>query len=234
MGLLTCRATLIFALMAVPGLAQDNFDSIKVDPAHHEVVFENDQVRVVRWIIPVGDKTLNHSHPDNLSVVLTDYHAKVTTPDRKTTAVHFQAGSTTWREAGVHVVENLGQQPMTGIIIEPKKPASARPAGSADPVAVDPQHQKIEFENAQIRVVRERQSGSFPVHGHPDNVQILLTDLTVSLASGGGNPQTVTGKPGDVRWRTATEHVGKNLADAPFEQIVVEMKGARGATTGGR
>jgi hypothetical protein len=30
-----------------------------------------------------------------------------------------------------------------GIIIEPKKPASARPTGSADPAAVDPQHQKV-------------------------------------------------------------------------------------------
>lgn len=232
MRLLTWLATLLLALaVTVPAVAQHDLDSIKVDPAHHQVVFENDQVRVVRWVIPAGDKTLNHSHPNNLNVVLTDYNAKVTTPDGKTADVHLKAGSTTWREAGAHLVENLGKTPMTGIIIEPKKPASARPTGSADPAAVDPQHQKVQFENEQIRVIRERQSGSFPKHGHPDNVQVLLTDMNGSLTTGDGKTQTVTGKAGDVRWRSATEHVGKNLASQPFEQIVIEMKGAPGAPT---
>jgi Tfp pilus assembly protein FimT len=32
--------------------------------------------RVVRWVIPAGDKTLNHNHPNNLNVVLADYNAK--------------------------------------------------------------------------------------------------------------------------------------------------------------
>lgn len=232
MRLLTCLATLVFALtVAVPALAQDDFDSIKVDPAHHQVVFENDQVRVIRWAIPVGDKTLNHSHPNNLSVVLTDYNARVTMPDGKTTDVYLEAGSATWRGAGAHMVENLGKIPMTGIIIEPKKPASARPTGSGDPVVVDPQHQKVQFENDQIRVIRERQSGSFPMHGHPDNVQITLTDMNTSLTTGDGKTETVIRKAGEARWRTATQHSGKNLGGKPFEQIVVEMKGAPGAPT---
>jgi hypothetical protein len=159
------------------------------------------------------------SYPNNLSIVLTDYNGKVTTPDGKTNEVHFKAGSATWREAGTHVVENIGKEPMVGIIVEPKKPASARPAGSADPVVVDPKHQKVEFENEQIRVIRERQTGSFPKHGHPDNVQVLLTDLNVSLTTADGKTQTVTGKAGEVRWRAATQHGGKILGDKPLEQI---------------
>ena len=138
MRVLIWLATLLPALTAaVPALAQDEIDAIKADLAHHQVVFENDQVRVVRWVIAAGDKTPNHSHPNNLNIALTDYNAKVTVPHGTTTAVHLEAGSATWREAGAHVVENLGKTPMTGILIEPKKPASARPAGSADPVAVD-------------------------------------------------------------------------------------------------
>jgi quercetin dioxygenase-like cupin family protein len=127
MRLLTWLTVLLFALtLAIPALAQDNLDSVKVDPAHHKVVFENDQVRVVRWVIPVGDKTLNHSHPNNLNICLTDYNGRVTTPDGKTSEIHLKAGSVSWREAGVHVVENIGSQPMEGMIVEPKKPASAR------------------------------------------------------------------------------------------------------------
>jgi quercetin dioxygenase-like cupin family protein len=133
---------LLFSLMLVhiPALAQDNLDSTKVDSKHHWVVFENDQVRVVHWAIPAGDKTLLHSHPTNLNIALTDYNGKVTTPDGKTSEVHAKAGSVTWRQAGSHVVENLTSQPMEGIIVEPKKPASARPAGSQDPIAGGPKH----------------------------------------------------------------------------------------------
>lgn len=227
--------TTLFALaLIVPALAQDDIDAIKVDPAHHQVVFENDQVRVVRWVIPAGDKTLNHSHPTNLNINLADYYAKVTTPDGKTHDAHFKAGSAMWRPAGIHLVENLGKEAMTGIILEPKKPASARPAGSPDPVVADAEHQKVEFENEQIRVIRERQPGSFPMHGHPDNVQVLLSDLNVTLTTADGKTQTVTGKAGEVRWRSATQHAGKVLGDKPLEQLVVEMKGAPGGRPGGR
>lgn len=130
MRLLTWLAAPLFALVLIaPAFAQENIDAVKVDPAHHKVVFENDQVRVVRWVIPVGDKTLMHSHPDSLNINLTDYNGRVTTPDGKTFQVHAKAGSLSWRPALVHMVENIGSQPMEGIIVEPRKPASTRPAG---------------------------------------------------------------------------------------------------------
>ena len=225
---------MLFTLtLAVPALAQDDLDSVKVDPTHHQVVFESEQVRVLRWVIPAGDKTLNHSHPNNLNISLTDYNGKVTTPDGKTNEAHFQAGSAAWRKGGTHLVENIGKEPMEGILVEPKKPASARPAGSQDPVVVDPKHQKVEFENQQIRVIRERQLGSFPMHGHPDNVQVLLTDMNATLTTADGKTQAVTGKAGEVRWRPATQHSGKILGDKPVEQILVEMKGVPATRAGG-
>ncbi len=110
-----------------------DLDSVKVDPAHHKVEFENDQIRVVRWVISPGDKTAKHSHPASLIVLLTDYDARVTTADGKSTEVHSKAGSATWREAGTHVVENISQHPMEGIIVEPKKAAAPRPAPKKGP-----------------------------------------------------------------------------------------------------
>jgi hypothetical protein len=223
----TWATALLFALTwMVPALAQDDVDSVKVDPAHHTVVFENNQVRVLHWVIQVGDKTLNHSHPNSLNIALTDYNGRVTTPDGKTFDVHDKAGSASWRPALIHIVENIGSRPMEGIILEPKKPASARPAGSSDPVVVDPQHQKVAFENEQIRVIRERrQGGKTPMHGHPDNVQVMLTDATWNITTADGKTEAVIGKAGEVRWRSATEHIGEALSNKPVEQILVEMKG---------
>lgn len=212
--------------LLTPTLVEHDLDSVKVDPAHHQVVFENDQVRVVRWIVRAGDKTLNHSHPNNLNICLTDYSGKVAVPGAKVSEVRARAGSVTWRQAGSHAVENLANQPMEGILVEPKEPASKRPAGTPDPVAVDSEHHKIEFENEQIRVLRERRDpGNVPMHGHPDRVQVFLTDLNAILTAGDGKPQTLIGKAGEVRWRPATQHAGVVLGEKPVEQIVVEMKG---------
>src|SRR5574340_1241016 len=125
-------------MLSTPTLAENQLDSAKVDPAHHEILFENDQVRVLRWFVAAGETTLTHSHPDNLNICLTDYNGKVTVPDNKVFNVYAKAGSVSWRPAGSHAVQNLSNVSMEGILVEPKQPASKRPAGSLDPVAVDP------------------------------------------------------------------------------------------------
>ena len=216
-------------VLSSPALAQDSLDSVKVDPTHHEVLFENDQVRVVRWVVAAGDTTLYHSHPNNLNICLTDYNGKVTGRDAKILKVKAKAGSLSWREAGQHAVANLGNHRMEGILVEPKQPASVRPPGSPDPVLADPEHYRVEFENEDIRVLRERQKpGNFPMHGHPDSVQVLLTDFKATLTSADGQAQSVAGKAGEVRWRSAAQHGGVVLGERPVEQIVVEMKGKLG------
>lgn len=210
-------------MVSTPTLLEN--DSVMVDPVHHQVLFENDQVRVVRWFAAAGDGTLQHSHPDNLNICLTDYDGKVMVPGQKPIEVFAKAGTVTWREAGIHAVDNLTDHAMEGILVEPKRPASKRPPGSPDPVAVDPKHHKIEFENDQIRVLREhRKPGPLPLHGHPDSVQVLLTDFKATLTTADGKTETLTGKAGEVRWRPATEHKGVVLGSTPVEQILVEMK----------
>jgi beta-alanine degradation protein BauB len=213
-------------VLSTPDLAVESLDSVSVDPAHHEVLFENDQVRVVRWVVAPGDTTLYHSHPENLNICLTDYNGRVTGQEATTSDVHAKAGSLSWRQSGSHAVANLARQRMEGILVEPRHPGCRRPQGSPDPVVIDPQHHTVEFENEHLRVLRERREpGNFPMHGHPDNVQVLLTDCNATLRTADGRTQTIFAKAGDVRWRAATQHEGVVLGGTPVEQIVVEMKG---------
>ncbi len=225
-GLAWFTAMLFAPALKVLALAQDDIDSVKVDPARHKVVLENNQVRVVRWVVSPNDNTLRHSHPNSVNINLTDYNGRVMLPDGTTFDVHAKAGSLSWRQAGIHVVANIGLQPMEGFIVEPKQPASARPAGSADPILVDAKHHKVEFENEQIRVLREQyQPGEqIVMHGHPDNVQVLLTEMNAELTGPDGKTAAVVGQAGEVCWRRATQHAGRIL-DTPVEQIVIEMKG---------
>jgi hypothetical protein len=51
--------TCFFVPEANPG---DDLDGPVADPEHHRVVFENDHVRVLETIIPVGDRTPLHTH----------------------------------------------------------------------------------------------------------------------------------------------------------------------------
>jgi quercetin dioxygenase-like cupin family protein len=143
-----------FACQGASRAVAQDLDSVKADASHHKVEFENEQVRVVRYRIAPGDKTANHSHPNNVNISLTDVNAKFTTPDGKTTEVHGKAGAVAWRGATTHVVENTGDKPIEGILVEPKQPSSALPAGAADEATADPKHAKVEFENDQVRVVR--------------------------------------------------------------------------------
>ena len=240
MRLQTWITTLIFGFALVcrgasPAAAQE-LDAVKADASHHKMEFENQQVRVVRYRIAPGDKTANHSHPNNVNILLTDLNAKFTTPDGKTTEVHGKAGAVAWRGATTHVVENTGDKPIEGILVEPKQPSSALPAGAADEAAADPKHAKVEFENDQVRVVRYHYEPGekSAMHGHPDNVQVLLTDSTANVTTPDGKSAPSTGKAGEARWRQASQHWVQNTGDKAFEGILVEMKGAPGAKATGQ
>src|SRR5712692_2727587 len=159
MRLLAWITALLFALAlvclgAAPAVAQQDLDSVKADAAHHKMEFENDQVRVVRYVNPPGDKTPKHSHPNNVIIYLTDTNLKLTTPDGKSTEVDGKAGAVAGRAATTHVVENIGDPPVQLFLIEPTKPPSAVPAAPQHVLVADPNHTTVEFENDQVRVIR--------------------------------------------------------------------------------
>lgn len=209
---------------ALPVLAQD---AAVADAKHHKVEFENDQVRVLRYTIAPGEKTELHEHPNNVQVMLTDHNAKVTVGD-KTTEAHGKAGTAVWRTPVTHIVENIGDQPIVGLLIEPKKPASTLPSAALDPTKVDPKTTKVEFENDQVRVIRYHYPAHYkaPMHAHGDNVQVMLTDHDIKTTTQDGNSAEAHAKAGQVFWRKAVVHEGENIGDKDFEGIHVEMKGA--------
>lgn len=224
-------ATFGFALVcASPMRAQQNLDSTKADPAHHTVEFENDQVRVVRYKLAPGEQSARHHHPDSVVVVLAGGSIQNTTDDGKTTSTEPKPGDVFWRPALTHVTRNVGDTPIEGILIEPKHPHSARPAGSADVTTLPGTPAKVLFENEQVRVLRYRFSPGQKdeMHGHPDNVQIVLTDAIATVTTPDGKTYPIAGHAGQVIWRPALVHSVQDTGNQPFEGVLVEMKG--GAT----
>lgn len=207
--------------------AAEDLDSPKADPKHHKVEFENDQVRVVRWGIPPHEKTALHDHPSLVSVLLTDADLRLTAPDGKTAEIHGKAGAAGWRGPTVHVAENIGDRLVEGILVEPKGAGNAAWTPPAqDAVKVTP-HDKLEFENDQVRIIRYayEKGEKAPMHDHPTGVQILLTDARARQTTPDGKTSEISGKRGVVRYRPPTTHAIENVGER-FEGLLIDLKGA--------
>ena len=222
-------AGLAVAIVGAPAVAAaqtKDLDATKADAAHHKVELENDQVRVVRYVIPPHEKTAMHDHPALVNVPLTDVEARATTPHGKTTEVHGKAGAVAWRGPTAHVFENLSDKPIEGILVEPKLPGNPgwKPP-ARDDMKIDPKHHKIEFENDQVRVERYwyERGEKGPMHDHPANVQISLTDASARATMGDGKVAEAKSKAGQVRFREPLSHAIENTGDR-FEGILVVLK----------
>ncbi len=110
-------AVLFFGLFARSASAQD---PTKVDSKHYKVVFENDQVRVVRITYGPGEKSVMHYHPANTAVFMTDSQVRFTLPDGQTIDATAVKGQAIWDAGGKHRPQNTGSQPLEVVLVEMK------------------------------------------------------------------------------------------------------------------
>lgn len=112
-----------FLLAFVLGLTVERAqaqDPVTVDSKHYSVVFENDQVRVLRIKYGPHEKSVMHYHPDAVAVFLKDAMVKMNLPDGTTADAGGKAGTTIWTPAGKHLPENVGKKPFEVILVELK------------------------------------------------------------------------------------------------------------------
>lgn len=95
-----------------------------------------------------------------------------------------------------------------------------------DPVEVDPDHYKVEFENDQVRVLRITYGPNEKsvMHDHPEGVAVYLSDLKGQFTLPDGQTVEEEGKAGEAVWTEAGPHLPQNMTDQPFELILVELK----------
>jgi hypothetical protein len=159
--------------------------------------------------------------------------------DGRTVDLHWRAGEAAWSPAsGLHYSET----PPSHVFDDPPPPNGVmgvdigiKRAGdpgkvvstALDPLRVDPEHYKLEFENSQVRVIRVRIGSrqSVPMHECVLNrVVFYLTDLNVRETSPEGKVQVTGHKAGDYSWDGPTRHKMENLNHKPFEALLVEVK----------
>jgi len=105
-------------------------DPAKVDANHYKVVFENDQVRVLRIHYGPHEKSVMHHHPGAVAVFLADGDVKFSFPDGKSRDAHSKAGDAQWTAAEDHLPENLGDKPLDVVLVELKAKGATGKASS--------------------------------------------------------------------------------------------------------
>ena len=104
--------------------------------------------------------------------------------------------------------------------------ACAVPALAQDPVKVDPNHYKVEFENANVRVLRVKvgPGEKSVMHRHPNAVAIFQTSGRVKFTFPDGKTEERDLAAGTTLWTPAITHQPENVGSSEFEVILVELK----------
>lgn len=96
---------------------------------------------------------------------------------------------------------------------------------SLDPVASNPEHYKVVFENERVRVLEysDRPGDKTTPHRHPDSIMYTLSTFRRRLVSG-DTQREVEMESGSVNWLPAQEHHGENIGATPTQVLFVELK----------
>src|SRR6476469_4373250 len=95
-------------------------DPTVVDAKHYKVMFENDQVRVLKITYGPKEKSVMHEHPNAVAVFLVDGQIKFELADGKSQDAAVKAGQAMFTPGGKHLPENVGDKPFEVVLVELK------------------------------------------------------------------------------------------------------------------
>ncbi len=195
---------------------------------------DNEHVRVLTAVDQPHHKSALHRHEFNrVMIYLTAGDLDVTYEDGRVDHQHWKANDVAWSPAGArHTSENVGAQDLRIVEVELKQLAPAsKPVRSPklDPVLNDPAHNKLVFENDQVRVFHSSREpgGEELTHQHVGvgRLVVLLTDMDSRATSSDGKVTTTRGSRGDAFWSEGTiTHKGMNVDKSNYDIVIVEVK----------
>ncbi len=106
------------ALHALPAGAQDPMGA---DAAHHRIEFENEQMRILRFTLAPGEKSVMHEHPCTVVIALTDIDLVVGLPDGREVPARMPQGQVRAMKPAVHQPENRSGRDVQVLLVEMKQ-----------------------------------------------------------------------------------------------------------------
>jgi hypothetical protein len=186
-------------------------------PAAITPKLDTPQARVyVATLLPHTPSQSPNGHATNRVLVYLDDGVMTRREGNDTQTIAFHRGDVRWRPAsGAYVAENTSDHPIRILEIDLKAgPAGPAPASALDPTLVDQRHYKVEFENAQVRVLRVH----YGAHETGAEHQHMLNRVVLYLNDQPG--ATID----EVRLSGPGTHTESNTGDQPADRIAIELK----------
>ena len=124
---------------------------------------------------------------------------------------------------------SLSQQTPDERSIQPLSRPEIVPPGflaDRDPVLVDPEHFRVDFQNEQVRVVHLSIKGTQQtrMHEEPAVLAVCIKECHVRLSEPDGKTKDLNMQAGDTHWIWEDTRSEKNLGKEPLEMLLIEMK----------
>jgi hypothetical protein len=199
-----------------------------------KLLLDNEFVRVFDIRVSPGVFEAKHSHARGITIALSDYTNKATSPDGKVSPGQAKFGDVRWAEPVTHEARNTGTTEQHVIRIELKSdqlpPNSQVAAGASDELdslIACKETQKLIFENQFVRAIDDRITAGVaePKHRHAHGLTITLADWdseTVSYPGGQMSRRHAT--LGEVRWTESLIHEVRNVGQTESHTVRIELK----------
>lgn len=210
-------------------------DAVAVDPVVHNVVLENEFVRVFDARASRGATSPMHSHPPFVLISLGRTRLRMTLPDGTRPILDLAPGQVIWIAGAEHSWELLaGELHVMAVEVKSAQSAEAPPAverRADDATIVDPDVHHVLFENPHVRVFEGRVSHPrrSPMHSHPPSVYVSLDWARLKLTLPDGKTVVHDFHPGQVLWfPDGGTHSWESIAGSG-RVIAIEIKAAQAA-----
>lgn len=97
-------------------------DIVKLAPESHEVIFENDQIRMLKVVVKPSESVPQHRNPENVNYILEPGTLRLISPDGSFQDVELTEGQVIPAPESSHSVKNIGSTEVQTICVELKKP----------------------------------------------------------------------------------------------------------------
>jgi hypothetical protein len=228
---------LALTLGSVPVHAQKAKDAVIVDPKVHNVLFENEHVRVFEARASYPTASPMHSHPPFVFIGADQARVKMRLPDGKSVMFDIHPGLVAWiGEGNEHSWEMISGR--VRVIAVEVKSALRPPTGALPPVirkandavSVDPEVHHVILENDHVRVFDARavKGRKSPMHSHTPFVFVSLGTARFNLTLPDGKTAIFDTYPGQAIWMEDAQHSWEILS-GDAHVIAVEVKSAQRA-----
>lgn len=221
------------SLLCVPAVgAQGSRDAVTVDPEHHQVIFENDYVRLLRAMAGGSARSATHTHPPLVIVNLGTVRSRQNFAGAPGPQImDFTPGQVVFLPGVEHSWEILsGQLNVVAVELKRPAPASVPALPATDAVIVDPGTHHVILENDHVRVFQVLASAGArsPMHSHSRGMALISSGRgRVNLTNQDGTRATLDFHPGQVIWLDAGVRHSWTLPAGMLQLTVVEVKAAQ-------